>query len=68
MILVVYCLNKFFLQSKDIFTIMEISRLLELIISSFYEREFVVGGNDIKDLFIYSIDEEIPEGSVIKIS
>lgn len=27
----------------------------------------MVGGNDIKGLFIYSIDEEIPGNTVIKI-
>ena len=32
----------------------------------FYSREFVVGENDIKNLFIYSIDEEIPVNTVIK--
>ena len=45
--------------------IIYLRRLLELIIRSFNYREFVVGGNDIKYLFIYSIDEEIPVNTVI---
>ena len=41
------------------------NRLLELITSKFNFREVVVGENDIKTLFIYSIDEEIPGNTVM---
>ena len=41
------------------------NRLLELITRTFNCREIVVGENDIKTLFIYSIDEEIPGNTVM---
>ena len=44
---------------------METNQLLELIIRLFNFREIVVGENDIKGLFIYSIDEEIPGNTVM---
>ena len=44
---------------------METNQLLELIIRLFNFREIVVGENDIKCLFIYSIDDESPVNTVM---
>ena len=45
------------LKNKEVCIIISTGRWLELIIRTFNFREFVVGENDIKYLFIYSIDE-----------